>query len=110
LPEQPRDEPGDDARYHIPLQDLTGRHGYALSRGDDGEDHEPDPGAPVAYVAEQVKDRPSALTIEGMIVGIGNAAQGAAREGGSSAWVLRVMAAFFILPFVILLLRNVGVL
>jgi hypothetical protein len=109
LPPMPREPHDDETHYDIPLHDLTGRHGYALARGE-GDDHEPDPGAPIAYVAEQVKDRPSALTIEGMIVGIGNAAQGAAREGGSSAWVMRVLAAFFILPFVIVLLRNVGIL
>jgi hypothetical protein len=110
LPETPEPPHPDDAPdYHIPLQDLTGRHGYALARGE--EDDEPiDPGAPVAYVAEPMKERPNALTIEGMIVGIGQAAQGAAREGGAPAWTMRVLAAFFIAPFVVVLLRNLGVL
>lgn len=104
----PPDQPDDDSPYHVPLVDLTGRHGYALVRGED-DDEPPDPGAPIAYVAEHVKDRPSALTIEGMIYGIGQAAQGAAREGGSSAWTMRVLAAIFIAPFVIVLLHNVGI-
>jgi hypothetical protein len=105
----PTDEHDDDGSpYHVPLGDLTGKHGYALVRGEDDETP-PDPGAPVAYVAEHVKDRPSALTVEGMIYGIGQAAQGAAREGGSSAWVMRVLAAFFIAPFIVVLLKNIGV-
>jgi hypothetical protein len=107
LPDLP-EPPEDDSPYHVPLGDLTGKHGYALVRGE-GDEAPPDPGAPVAYVAEHVKDRPSALTIEGMIYGIGQAAQGAAREGGSSAWTMRFLAAVFIAPFVIVLLRNVGV-
>jgi hypothetical protein len=105
LPE-PRDH--DENEYHVPLDDLTGRHGYALARGDDGEPL--DPGAPVAYVAEPMKERPNALTIEGMIVGIGQAAQGAARQGGSAAWTIRLLAAVFVLPFVFIMLHNVGVL
>lgn len=110
MPESPEQPPPEGAPdYHIPIQDLTGRHGYALARGED-DDEPVDPGAPVAYVAEPMKERPNAMTIEGMIIGIGQAAQGAAHEGGASAWTMRVLAAFFILPFVIVLLRNVGVL
>ena len=101
------DDIPEDSPYHVPLGDLTGKHGYALVRGED-DASPPDPGAPVAYVAEHVKDRPSALTIEGMIYGIGQAAQGAAREGGSSAWLMRMLALFFIAPFLIVLARNVG--
>jgi hypothetical protein len=107
LPDEP--EIPDQPDYHVPLHDLTGRHGYALVRGED-DDAPPDPGTPIAYVAEQVKDRPSALTIEGMIYGIGQAAQGAAREDGSSAWAMRVLAAIFVAPFVIVTLRVVGIL
>ena len=104
MPDRPED---DESPYHVPLPELTGKHGYALARDEDSD--EPiDPGAPVAYVAEHVRDRPSALTIEGMIYGIGEAAQGAARQGGSSAWIMRVLAAFFILPFLIVAARNLG--
>jgi hypothetical protein len=106
LPDQPGDEPPNP--YHVSLPDLTGRHGYALVRGED-DDEEPDPGAPVAYVAAPMKERPNALTIEGMIAGIGQAAQGAAKEGGSSAWMMRVLVVMFLLPAAVLLLRAFGV-
>ncbi|HEX8001161.1 MAG TPA: hypothetical protein VF519_00535 [Mycobacteriales bacterium] len=93
--------PDDDSPYHVPLPELTGRHGYARQRG---EDDPPDPGAPVAYVAEPMKERPNAMTIEGAIQGIGDVAYNAAREGGGSAWLMRVVAAAFVLPIVIGLL------
>ena len=93
--------------YHVPLEALTGKHGYALARGED-DDSPPDPGAPVAYVADPMKERPNALTIEGMIAGIGEAAQGAAREGGSSAWMMRVLVVMFLVPSVVLLGRATG--
>ena len=96
----------DPDRFHVSLDELTGRHGYALVRDED-DGAPPDPGAPVAYVAEHVKDRPSALTIEGMIVGIGNAASGAARQGGESAWLMRLLLAIFLLPVVIMLVGRV---
>ncbi|HEV2890666.1 MAG TPA: hypothetical protein VGX28_09850 [Frankiaceae bacterium] len=90
-------EPEDDSPYHIPLPELTGTHGYAVQRGED--DDEPlDPGAPVAYVAEPMTERPNALTIEGAIKGIGDAAYGAAKQGGSSRTLMRVIAAGFIVP------------
>ncbi len=100
--------PEDTPDYHVPLDDLTGKHGYALARNED-DDTPPDPGAPVAYVADPMKERPNALTIEGMIVGIGQAAQGAAREGGSSAWVMRVLVVMFLLPVVVLTGRATGI-
>lgn len=90
-------ERDDESPYHVPLPELTGRHGYALQRGED-DDAPLDPGAPVAYVAEPLKQRPSALTIEGMIAGIGDAAHAAAREGGEALWIMRVIAAAFVLP------------
>ena len=102
MPEQPRDD--DAPRYDIPLQDLTGVHKYARSRAD-GEPADPDdpidPGAPVAYVAEPMKEQPNTMTVEGAIVGIGNMASGAAREGGSSAWIVRVAAFAFITAWVV---------
>ncbi|HVF06077.1 MAG TPA: hypothetical protein VNA20_14645 [Frankiaceae bacterium] len=102
MPENPED---DAPRYDIPLDELTGRHGYARSRAA-GEPDDPDdpidPGAPVAYVAEEVRDRPNMLTIEGMIVGIGNAASAAAREGGEPKWVLRGLLVVFLLPVLVL--------
>jgi len=88
-----------DSPYHVPLPELTGRHGYALQRGED--DPPPDPGAPVAYVADPMHERPSNLTIEGMIRGIGDAAHAAAKEGGSAQWVMRVVAFGFIAPLVL---------
>jgi hypothetical protein len=97
----------DESRFHVPLDDLTGRHGYALVRGEDDEGPF-DPGAPVAYVAEQVKDRPSGLTIEGMIAGIGAAAQGAAREGGESAWLMRLLLAIFVLPVILMIVGRLS--
>jgi hypothetical protein len=97
----------DESRFHVPLEDLTGRHGYALVRGEDDETP-PDPGAPVAYVAEQVKDRPSGLTIEGMIAGIGAAAQGAAREGGEAAWLMRLLLVIFVLPVVLMIVGRLS--
>ena len=106
MPDEPADET--DSPYHVSLPDLTGRHGYALVRGED-DDEEPDPGAPVAYVAEPMKERPNALTIEGMIAGIGQAAQGAAKEGGSAAWMMRVLVVIFLLPVVVLLARATGI-
>ena len=90
-------EPEDENPYSIPLPELTGRHGYALQRGED--DDEPlDPGAPVAYVAEQVRDRHSALTIEGMIQGVGDVSYAAAKQGGEAKVIMRVIAAGFVLP------------
>jgi hypothetical protein len=89
----------DESPYHVPLPELTGRHGYALQRGE-GDDP-PDPGAPVAYVADPMHERPSGLTIEGMIRGIGDAAQAAAREGGRPKWVMRAVAVGFIVPIVL---------
>lgn len=90
----------DESPYHVPLPELTGRHGYALMRGED-DDAPLDPGAPVAYVADVMKERPSGLTIEGMIRGIGDAAYAAAHEGGRPKWVMRVVAAGFVLPIVL---------
>ena len=95
----PDNDHGDESPYHVPLPELTGKHGYALQRGED--DGPPDPGAPVAYVADPMKERPSGLTIEGMIRGIGDAAQAAAREGGRPKWVMRAVAAGFIVPMVL---------
>lgn len=91
-------EPEDgESPYHIPLPELTGRHGYARQRGED--DDEPiDPGAPVAYVAEPMHERPNALTIEGMIRGIGDMSYNAAKKGGESRAIVRVIAAAFVLP------------
>ncbi len=92
-------EPEDESPYSIPLPELTGRHGYARQRGED--DDEPiDPGAPVAYVAEPMHERPNALTIEGVIKAIGDASYGAAKQGGPSKALMRVIAAGFILPLV----------
>lgn len=98
------DDRDDETPYHVPLGDLEGRHGYALQRGED--DDEIDPGAPVAYVAEPMKERPSALTIEGMIRGIGDAAYGAAKQGGQAKFTMRVVAAMLVLPSVIILLGR----
>ena len=108
MPEQPH-QPEDDApRYDIPLHELTGRHAYARSLGDDEDPDDVDPGAPVAYVAENVKDRPNMLTVEGMIVGIGNAAQAAARsEDRTPAWVMKGLLAAFLLPVVLILVARV---
>ena len=102
MPERPEDE---HPEYAIPLQDLTGRHGYALARGED-DDTPPDPGAPVAYVADPVKERPNTMTVEGAIVGIGNLAAGAAKEGGTPAWVLRLLVVAFVLPIVLVVLGR----
>lgn len=100
MPDAKPDPEPDENPYHIPLPELTGRHGYARQRGAD--DDEPlDPGAPVAYVAEHVRDRPSALTIEGMIRGIGDASYNAAKQGGASAWTMRLIAAGFVLPILL---------
>ena len=105
MPETPDD---DAPRYDIPLQELTGRHGYARSRAEgEPEPDDLDPGAPVAYVAEPMKDRPNMLTIEGMIVGIGNAASAAAKEGGEPAWTMKALLAAFLLPVVALLVAQV---
>lgn len=100
--------PDETPDYHIPLEDLTGKHGYALARGED-DDGPPDPGAPVAYVADPMHERPSALTIEGMIAGIGAAAHGAAHDDDpTSTWVIRALALAFVMPTVVLLLRLLG--
>lgn len=99
MPEPTPEPEPDDSPYSIPLPELTGRHGYALMRGED--DGPPDPGAPVAYVADPMKERPSGLTIEGMIRGVGDAAQAAAREGGRAKWVMRAIAAGFIIPAIL---------
>jgi hypothetical protein len=101
------DEP-EESPYHVQLGDPTGKHGYALVRGEDDES-EPDPGAPVAYVADVMKERPSGLTIEGMIAGIGQAAETAAHEGGTPQWAMRVLAALFILPLAYALGHQIGV-
>ena len=93
------DDDEDRPEYRIPLQDLTGKHGYALARNEE-DDTPPEPGAPVAYVAEPLKERPNTLTIEGMIQGIGDAAYGAAREGGASAWTLRAVLFAMVGPVV----------
>ena len=95
----------DEQRYDIPLDDLTGKHGYALFRDED-DDTPIDPGAPVAYVAEPVKPRPNTMTVEGAIIGIGNLAAGAAKEGGTPAWTMRALAAVFVLPIVFVLVSR----
>jgi hypothetical protein len=97
----------DGNEYHVPLHELTGNHGYALARGED-DDGPVDPGAPVAYVADVMKERPSALTIEGMIAGVGQAAQSASHEGGAPQWTMRVLAALFILPVIFTIGHSVG--
>ena len=91
------DHDDDENKYHVPLPELTGRHGYALQRGE-GDDEPIDPGAPVAYVAETIKPRHSALTIEGTIRGIGELAYQSAKEGGRAKWVMRGVAAAFVVP------------
>ena len=93
----------DEPHYDIPLDELTGRHGYALARGED-DDAPIDPGAPVAYVAEPLKPRPNALTIEGAIAGIGDVAANAAKEGGAPAWTMRFIAFVFLVPMILTLL------
>jgi hypothetical protein len=98
----------DGHEYHVPLEELTGKHGYALARGED-DDEPRDPGAPVAYVADVMKDRPSGLTIEGMIAGVGQAAQAASHEGGAPQWAMRVLAALFILPVLFTILHQARV-
>jgi hypothetical protein len=103
--------PDDDEApdYHIPLEQLTGKHGYALAR-DEESDEPPDPGAPVAYVADPLHERPNALTIEGMIAGIGLAAHNAARDDDPTpTWVMRALAIAFLFPTLFLLLRAVGI-
>ena len=96
----------DESEYHIPLEDLTGKHGYALARGED-DDTPPEPGAPVAYVADPVKAQPNTMTVEGAIVGIGNMAAAAAREEDStSSWVLKALLAAFLLPFAFILVAR----
>ena len=94
----------DDTPYHVPLSDLEGRHGYARQRGED--DDEIDPGAPVAYVAEPMKERPNALTIEGMIRGIGDASYAAAKQGGQAQFTMRIVAAMLVLPSVAILVGR----
>ena len=99
-------EPEDHHDYGIPLEELTGKHGYALARNED-DDTPPDPGAPVAYVADPMKERPNTMTIEGVIAGIGNLAANAASsartgEDTTPAWVLRVVLFFFCLPIVVI--------
>jgi hypothetical protein len=103
----PDNDNDDGTEYHVPLEELTGKHGYALARGED-DDEPMDPGAPVAYVADVMKERPSALTIEGMIAGVGQAAQAASHEGGAPQWAMRVLAALFIIPVILTLGRQVG--
>ena len=100
------DEDDEQPKYAIPLDELTGTHGYALVRDED-DDSEPDPGAPVAYVADPVKERPNTMTVEGAIVGIGNLAAGAAREGGGSAWMMRALLAAFVLPILVIVVGRV---
>ena len=107
MPEQPDEE--DAQRFHIPLDELTGKHGYALVRDED-DDSPIDPGAPVAYVAEPMKEQPNTMTVEGAIAGIGNLAAAAARDDDpSSAWVLRVVLAMFVIPiFLVVIGRATG--
>lgn len=87
--------PDDIPDFHIPLQDLTGEHKYALAPDETGETPL-EPGAPVAYVADPVKDQPNTMTVEGAIIGIGNMASAAAKEGGTPAWSMRAIAAIFV--------------
>lgn len=101
MPEQP-DEP---QRYDIPLADLTGDHKYALAP-DEENDTPPEPGAPVAYVAEPMKEQPNTMTIEGAIVGIGNMAYGAKQEGGTPEWTFRALLALFLIPVAIILVAR----
>ena len=86
--------------FRVPLDDLTGAHKYALAPDEEGGTP-PEPGAPVAYVADPVSERPNTMTVEGAIVGIGNMAAGAAKEGGTPAWSLRGLLAAFLVPIVI---------
>lgn len=102
MPEQPEEEP---QRYDIPLGDLTGEHKYALAP-DEENDTPPEPGAPVAYVAEPAKAQPNTMTVEGAIVGIGNMAAGAAREGGTPAWTLRAVLLAFVLPIALVVVAR----
>ncbi|HWL37356.1 MAG TPA: hypothetical protein VNQ77_14325 [Frankiaceae bacterium] len=104
MPEQPEEEP---QRYDIPLGDLTGEHKYALAP-DEENDTPPEPGAPVAYVAEPAKAQPNTMTVEGAIVGIGNMAAGAAKEGGTPAWTLRALLFAFALPAVVILVGRLA--
>lgn len=93
--------------FRIPLDDLTGEHKYALAP-DEESDTPPEPGAPVAYVADVVREQPNTMTVEGAIVGIGNVAAGAAREGGSSAWTMRLVAAMFVIPALVYTVGRVS--
>jgi hypothetical protein len=97
----------DDNEYKIPLHELTGKHGYALARNED-DDTPPEPGAPVAYVADPVGERPNTMTIEGAIVGIGNMAAAAARKEDDTtpAWVLRLVLAAFVVPIVLVVIGR----
>lgn len=97
--------PEDKPDFRIPLGDLTGEHKYALAPDEEGGEP-PEPGAPVAYVADPVGERPNTMTIEGAIVGIGNLAAAAARqeeESSTPAWVLRLVLAMFLLPMLLIL-------
>jgi hypothetical protein len=99
-------EPEEPPDYAIPLHELTGKHGYALARSED-DDTPPEPGAPVAYVADPVKEQPNTMTVEGAIVGIGNLAAAAARdEDPTSALVLKIVLAFFLLPIVVIVVGR----
>ena len=87
--------PDDIPEFRIPLQDLTGEHKYALAPDEEGETPL-EPGAPVAYVAEPAKRQPNTMTVEGAIIGIGNMASAAAKEGGTPAWTMRGVAVLFV--------------
>lgn len=92
--------------YAIPLHELTGKHGYALARNEDS-DEPPEPGAPVAYVADPVDERPNTMTIEGAIVGIGNMASAAVRdEDPTSVTVLKIVLAAFTLPILVIVVAR----
>lgn len=106
---EPADVP--PPRYDIPLDQLTGKHGYALAPDEEGGPP-PDPGAPVAYVADPLEERPNTMTIEGAIVGIGNMAAAAARQErgeeprSTPAWMLRLALAAFLVPIVLIVVGR----
>ena len=96
----------EDPDYAIPLHELTGKHGYALARNEDS-DEPPEPGAPVAYVADPMDERPNTMTIEGAIVGIGNMASAAVRdEDPTSSLVLKIVLAAFTLPILLIVVAR----
>lgn len=90
--------PTPDSPYQVPLEQLTGKHSYARSLGSDGDDSI-DPGASVAYVAEELKaPRHSAYTIEGTIELAGLAAQNAVKTGGWTLYAIRAILAGILIP------------